>query len=80
MIPLVDRGRLIAASHQNTLIEQVNQNSADIVDLKTVPGGDVEPIKALIAESVSAHEVDSTPHPAYDDLPSLSIIFENGLV
>ena len=26
-----------------------------------------------------AHIVDLTPHPAYDDLPSLRLLFENGL-
>lgn len=26
------------------------------------------------------HVADTTPHPAYDDLPSLSLLFQNGLV
>lgn len=30
--------------------------------------------------AMSAHVSDTTPHPTYDDLPSLTIIFENGLV
>lgn len=29
---------------------------------------------------ISLHLVDPTPHPAYDDLPDLSLIFENGLI
>lgn len=32
------------------------------------------------AAAVAAHEADETPHPAYDDLPSLTILFENGLI
>lgn len=29
---------------------------------------------------VDAHIADATPHPAYDDLQSLTLLFENGLV
>ena len=29
---------------------------------------------------LSDHIVDTTPHPAYDDMVSLSLLFENGLV
>jgi len=39
------------------------------------PSGDGSNTAAVVA-----HEADTTPHPAYDDLPSLAIIFENGLV
>lgn len=30
--------------------------------------------------ALQAHIDSPTPHPAYDDLPSLSLLFENGLV
>ena len=30
--------------------------------------------------ALAAHVLDTAPHPAYDDLPSLALIFENGLV
>ncbi len=30
--------------------------------------------------AVAVHIADTTPHPAYDDLPSMVLIFENGLV
>lgn len=29
---------------------------------------------------VSNHVVDPDPHPAYDDMPTLTLLFENGLV
>lgn len=29
---------------------------------------------------VTVHIADTTPHPAYDDLPSLTLLFENGLI
>ena len=32
------------------------------------------------AAAVATHIADTTPHPAYDDLPSLSLLFENGIV
>lgn len=78
-IPHVIKGRLISTDEQNALIDQVNTNTEDIEGLG-VPGGDLELVQELIDESVTAHEVDTTPHPAYDDLPSLRLLFENGLV
>jgi len=32
------------------------------------------------SQLVNTHIADPTPHPAYDDLPSLKILFENGLI
>lgn len=29
---------------------------------------------------LAAHVADTTPHPAYDDLPSLTLLFQNGLI
>lgn len=31
-------------------------------------------------DQISLHLIDPTPHPTYDDLPDLSLIFENGLI
>lgn len=78
-IPHVERGRMIAADHQNDLIDQVNENTSDIA-LLLISAGDDEHIQELIDTSVSAHVNDATPHPFYDDVPSLSLLFENGLV
>lgn len=36
--------------------------------------------QTLIDDSVTAHVLTPEPHPAYDDLPSLLLLFENGLV
>jgi hypothetical protein len=35
---------------------------------------------ASVLSSLEAHVDSETPHPAYDDMPSLTLIFENGLV
>ena len=80
-IPHVQRGTTIASNHQNALIDQLNANTAAISDLE-VGGGGLPPadIQAMIDTSVNAHVADLTPHPAYDDIQSLQLVFENGLV
>lgn len=35
---------------------------------------------AVAVGALAAHIADLTPHPPYDDLHSLSLIFENGLI
>mgnify|MGYP001074090410 CR=1 FL=1 len=78
-VPHVSPGQIIRASHQNVLIDQVNQNTQDIEDLK-VAVGDPEAVEELVEGLIDVHVNDATPHPAYDDLPSFTLIFENGLV
>jgi len=35
---------------------------------------------AVVDAAIAAHVADTTPHPVYDDnIPDLSLIFENGL-
>jgi len=34
----------------------------------------------VVAEMIQEHVVDPEPHPAYDDIPSLVLLFENRLV
>lgn len=41
-----------------------------------VPGPPGESGGALLTDHIN----DLTPHPAYDDIPSLVLVFENGLV
>jgi len=41
---------------------------------------DLEAIQELIDDSVTVHVLDPDPHPAYDDGPSLVLLFENGLI
>jgi hypothetical protein len=42
--------------------------------------GDPDAVQEIVDASVGAHIADTTPHPAYDDLPSLTLRFLNGLV
>ena len=41
---------------------------------------DMEAIQDLIDTTVTGHVQAPEPHPAYDDLPSLTLLFENGLI
>jgi len=34
----------------------------------------------LTVDDLQDHVDDNTPHPAYDDIPSLNLLFENGLI
>lgn len=36
-------------------------------------------VGAIEAATLTPHEEDPTPHPAYDDAPSFVTLFENGL-
>ena len=40
----------------------------------------VEIIQEMIDDTVEVHVSAPAPHPAYDDLPSFTLLFENGLV
>lgn len=79
MIPHVTPGVLITATAQNAMIDVVNEHDDDIAELQ-LAAGDPDAVQELIDTAVDIHVADATPHPAYDDMPSLSIIFENGLV
>lgn len=54
------------------------------LELSQVPGvgprGPEGPIGPVDVSGLNAHIDDTTPHPAYDDLPSLVLLFENGLI
>jgi hypothetical protein len=45
-------------------------------------GGGIDPdaVQELIDDTVAVHVAAPEPHPAYDDIPSLTLLFQNGLV
>jgi len=76
---VVPKKGIVRASHQNLLIDQVNQNTEDIANLQA-GGLPAEEVQEMISEAVQAHADAPQPHKAYDvDMPSLSVLFENGL-
>lgn len=40
---------------------------------------DLTTVQEMIDETVEVHVNEPEPHPAYDDLPSLVLLFENGI-
>jgi len=77
----VDWGAKLNAALE-VIVQRVNQNSAStstaigsaVADYLTAhPIASAEP---LLAE----HLADPTPHPVYDDMQSLTLIYENGLI
>jgi len=80
MIPHVQKKTLITAAHQNLLIDQVNQNTEDIANLSAGGGLPADEVQELIDTALDDHINAVEPHAAYDiNMPSLKIIFENGL-
>lgn len=57
-----------------------------VTESRVLPGGDIR--QSIIADAqlgggegmLDHHVNDTTPHPAYDDLPSLTSLFQNRLV
>jgi len=45
------------------------------------PGTPVDTVTPIeLADAIEDHRAEPTPHYAYDDMPSLTLIYENGLV
>lgn len=57
---------------------EVVGSPARVVGVPTAVGPAGPPGDATTA--VAEHLADLTPHPVYDDLPSLVLLFENGLI
>jgi hypothetical protein len=44
------------------------------------PPADLAEVQQRIDDALITHVIDPEPHPAYDDMPSLTLLFENRLV
>lgn len=49
------------------------------VDAAVATGGDVSGVQTLIDTTLAMHRDSPTPHPAYDSMRSLTLLFENRL-
>lgn len=64
----------------------VNQSAVDVAVTETSTSislgtsGPQGPKGDLDTSAINNHIDDTTPHPAYDDTPSLTLLFENGLI
>lgn len=65
-----------------SILETVVQVSVEETNSSILLGssGPQGPKGDLDTAAINAHIANATPHPAYDDTPSLSLVFENGLV
>lgn len=65
------------------VLQGVTANLADMAPLSasggSYPPGESAYTKSQVDAMVNGHINDPTPHPAYDDIPSLVVLFENGL-
>ncbi len=74
---------------QHEMIVIVDEADTSILVIETGPVGPVGPAGVGVTSTysraeadaiLSDHVSDETPHPAYDDLPSLTLLFENRLI
>lgn len=69
----------------DSIIEVLTSNS-EVVEVSTAqpgprgPEGPQGPKGDVDTALWESHVDSSTPHPAYDDMPELTLIFENGIV
>lgn len=61
-------------------IGPVGPSAYDIAVANGFEGTEEQWLAQLGGELLEVHINDETPHPAYDDLPSLNLLFENGLI
>jgi hypothetical protein len=43
-------------------------------------GTEAQWLASIGGAAIASHVADPTPHPVYDDIPSLTLLFENGIV
>lgn len=74
IVVVPDTGYVVVQDSRDPIIVEVNTTIPGPRGPQGVPGD------ANDGGALATHIVDTTPHPAYDDLPSLTLLFENGLV
>jgi hypothetical protein len=73
---------IVVAPDAPAVVEVVTPPAAPlVVEVNAaIPGPPGPPGSGNDGGLLATHIADETPHPAYDDLPSLKLLFENGLV
>lgn len=73
---IINDSEVLTASQVSTVALTGNYN--DLIN-KPSPA-DTGDVPAMIAGALQTHTTSPAPHPVYDDLPSLNLLFENGLM
>lgn len=60
--------------------ESARQARESVDDAIALSGGEGSVSYTRLAEAIDTHVTEPTPHPAYDNIPSLKLIFQNGLI
>lgn len=61
-------------------LEQSDQEQNDRILAIEATSGDPDAVGNIVNAALSVHVQAAEPHPAYDDMPDLALIFESGLV
>lgn len=56
------------------------KSAYDIAVENGFTGTEAQWLNSIGETAIASHVADPTPHPVYDDIPSLSLLFENGIV
>lgn len=64
---------------EDSLVEVITESST-IVEVSTAQPGPQGPKGENGDIALDAHVNDETPHPTYDDIVDLTLLFENGIV
>lgn len=71
---------VVNLSNQDVVLRVAQTTFGQVRVAGGVPGPRGEDGEAGDGSLLVEHLSDTTPHPAYDDLPSLTLLFENGLI
>lgn len=63
-----------------TALEESDAEQDARLDALEVASGDPDAVQELIDDSIGVHVAAAEPHPSYDDMPRLTLLFQNGLV
>jgi hypothetical protein len=72
---------VVEVVQETPAVVQVVQEPVTVVEVATIfTGANGGVTDADLAAAITDHVNDTSPHPVYDDMPSTTLIFENGLI
>jgi hypothetical protein len=76
--PVLPQIRMAPPAPRTTVLVPVLGPKGDKGDPGAVD--DMAAVQGMIDGSIATHVQAAEPHPAYDEMPSLRLVFENGLI